>query len=130
MAEDQLDSITSLAELRSKIEKWRETRRPGSRMPLELWTSAAEYARRDGPSRIAQALGLDYSKLKRLANESVTQLAASVDLPRFVEVSISPPSRSVCSVDLERPDGARMRVRDVETSAVLPLCRVFWEFAG
>jgi hypothetical protein len=58
---DSLD----IDEVRIRFENWRQTREGKARIPDELWSAAAEVARRDGVNQTAAALHLDGGKLKR-----------------------------------------------------------------
>jgi hypothetical protein len=51
-------SIPDLQNLRRQFAAWRNTRNHGDRTPEQLWSSAADLARRHGVNPIAKALGL------------------------------------------------------------------------
>ena len=52
-------------ELRTRIERWRRTRRKRSAMPDKLWGEATLLARAQGIYRISSALRLNYENLKK-----------------------------------------------------------------
>jgi hypothetical protein len=54
--------------LAQRLKAWRATRRPGQRIPAELWASAAQLARVHGLSRTATYLKLAYYDLRRRIN--------------------------------------------------------------
>ena len=53
--------------VRRRFERWRATRKGRSRIPDSLWASAALMANTYGISRTAQALRLNYYRLKKTA---------------------------------------------------------------
>ena len=101
----------TVTDVRRRLDAWRKT--PGKRgpIPAALWREAACLARTHGLNPIARALRLEYYSLKRQL-AAVLAAGAAVQ-PAFVEVAVVPElARSPeCAVELERPDGARMRVR-------------------
>lgn len=130
MAKDAVTSATMPAPLMSdvqrRIEHWRRTRRCRTAMPEELWMAAAAVARVRGVNATADALRLDYYRLKsRLGN-------GSQKVPRaitFVEARV-PPVPQVAGeeylVELERTDGGRMRARVSTLDALAVLSESFW----
>jgi hypothetical protein len=57
-------------ELRQQLSLWRETHRPPSPIPPELWEKAVELAEEQGLCKTARALRLDYGALKKRFIES------------------------------------------------------------
>jgi len=51
--------------VQARFADWRQHRKGRSAIPDELWSAAAELARREGVSQIAAGLRLDGGKLKR-----------------------------------------------------------------
>ena len=109
----QKDSQTvmrSLEKVQHRFTAWRNVKRQGERIPEELWSSAAELAREIGINCVANALHLDYTKLKHRVNGPVasktnttltTAEAASAphaDRPAFVEFAVEAVSRRAESV--------------------------------
>ena len=89
-------------------------RRTQRRLPPGLWEQAATLARQFGVSRTAQALGLNFTRLRQLAQAPAPggTLPASRPSPSFVEVlqpSGFAPAQGV--VEFERRDGTRARIR-------------------
>jgi hypothetical protein len=98
-------------------------------MPDVLWASAVELAREYGLSRTARALGLGYYTLqKRLAATGPSESPAAGVQSAFVELIPVIPAGAECTVELERPGEATMRIHI--KSAALPdleaLTRMFW----
>ena len=54
----------TMDEVRARFEAWRQNRQGKSPIPDELWSAAAELARKDGINRTAAELHLDGGKLK------------------------------------------------------------------
>lgn len=96
-------------------------------MPEELWSAAASVARVSGLNVTADALRLDYYRLKaRLNIKRSPEQRAPVT---FVEARVpaAPPvSRDEYLVELERVDGGRMRTRVSTLDALSVLSESFW----
>ena len=57
------------ASTRQRFERWRQTRRGRSRIPVSLWASAVTMTRRHGICRTAKAFRLNYLSLKKRVEE-------------------------------------------------------------
>jgi hypothetical protein len=132
-ADHQLDQLAG------QFEHWRQTRsHPSERIPQHLWDQAAALAQVLPRSRVAQHLRLSPSDLNK---HMATQPEATPVVPRtpppFVEVPGAPADTRPCSppiaimeIELDRPDGARLRLRCPESTApVAALVRTFLEGA-
>lgn len=101
--------------LRERIERWRQARGKRGPMPAPLWTSAVALARRRGVYATAKGLRIDFGSLRRRLAAAAERTAPSRERePTFVE--IAPPAMFGAagpgvSVELSRPDGARLTVR-------------------
>jgi hypothetical protein len=121
-----------LDQLAGQFEHWRRTRsHPSERIPQRLWKQAAALARVLPYSRVAQHVRVSPSDLKKhMATPHASKPATS---PRFVEVPPTPARSSatqVMEMELERPDGARLRLRCPEsTLSVTALVQAFLEVA-
>ena len=134
--ETPLHTDHQLDQLAGQFEHWRRTRsHPCERIPQRLWKQAAALARVLPYSRVAQHVRVSPSDLKKhMATPCDSKPATSPPSPRFVEVAPVPACfpatqapRSM-EIELERPDGARLRVRCPEsTSPVTALLRAFLE---
>ena len=124
-----------LDQLAGQFEHWRQTRsHPGERIPQVLWEQAAALARVLPYSRVAQHVRVSPSDLKKsMALLPDARSAASATPPSFVEVPPAPawpPATPALEIELERPDGARLRLRCPESTApVAGLVRAFLEGA-
>ena len=122
-----------LQELSGRFEDWRRTRRRKMPIPEPLWAAAAEVARSHGVCRTAQALRLEYKKLKRLTDgkavgRRVRRRAAAA--ATFMELVAPSTAAAQCLIELE---GARGKLRIQWKGSTAPdlaaLSRVLWESA-
>lgn len=120
-------------ELRRRLEQWRRSRPKLGPIPTQLWRRAVELARAHGIHLVACALRLEYYALKRRSQGSVdasglpAKMLPASAAPAFVEVALPP--RAVAAeylVEMERPDGGRMRVRLADQDGVVALSESFW----
>ena len=114
-----------LLEAKRKIERWRRTRHRRTAMPEHLWQAAADVARVLGVNPVARAVRLDYYSLKKRVE---AEGEAGNGSGSFIEVAVtgasSPANGSL--VEVERPDGARMRIHLATNREVLDLAESFW----
>jgi hypothetical protein len=121
-----------MEQTRRRVERWRERRTAGMAMPEKLWAAAAKLTQRHGVYPTARALGLEYNKLKRLA-EAAGHAPKALPSPAFVEwIAAQPASGSECRIEVESPGGGRMKIELPVASAeiVVGLCRVVWSGAA
>jgi hypothetical protein len=121
-----------LDQLAGQFEHWRRTRsHPSERIPKRLWKQAAALARVLPYSRVAQHVRVSPSDLKKhMAVPHDSRSAASSTPPPFVELPpepVWPPATQAMEIELERPDGARLRLRCPESSSPTALVRAFLE---
>lgn len=117
--------------IRQRLERWRRNRKQRSPIPEELWTAAAELARRHGLAKTARALRLDYYSLKeRIEKAGDRPGSCQVNArPTFVELVPQPTTAvSECTVELEDPSGARMRIclKGTAVPDLIDLSNSFW----
>ena len=118
--------------MRQRFEQWRRTRPARTRIPASLWDGAVKMAQTYGVCQTARALRVGYYSLKTRV-ESTAAAADPPDHPgpaAFVELTI--PTRTAsgeCTVELEDAAGTKMRIRlqNLETPALVALCRSFRE---
>jgi hypothetical protein len=125
--ETLLQADHQLDQLAGQFEHWRQTRSHSSeRIPQSLWDQAVTLARVLPHTRVAQHLRLSSNDLKKHMD---AQSPATPSTPAgFVEVPPAP-ARSPSTpteIELERPDGARLRLVCAETP--LPLAAVVRAF--
>src|SRR6266545_4644017 len=118
----------TIDKVRARFEEWRQKQQGKSPIPEELWSAAAELARKNGINRTAAELHLDGSKLKRLMGAKTT---SGKPAPTFVEL-LTPRAISVpeCTIELEGQSGTiRIQLKGVSTSDLASLSRTLWEAA-
>ncbi len=123
-AEHQLDQLAG------QFEHWRQTRaNRRERIPRELWDQAVALARALPYSRIANHLRLSSADLRAQIAGQCEPNAAPPSAPGFVEVPLSPapnPGFGSLEVELQRTDGARLRIHSPDAS--LPLAAIVRSF--
>jgi hypothetical protein len=110
MTSNDLHLPAQLAAAQRRFEHWRSTRTKLCKIPTPLWNTAVRCAAKYGVYRTVLALGLDYKTLKKRLLASTGALATPSH-PAFVE--LVPPERNgpaECIVEVERPEGAKLRV--------------------
>jgi hypothetical protein len=133
--ETPLHTDHQLDQLAGQFAHGRRTRsHPAERIPQRLWDHAAALARGLPYSRVAHHWRVSPRDLKKhMATPHDSRPAASPTPPRVVEVPptpAGPPATQAMEIALERPDGARLRLRCPESpSSVAALVRAFWEVA-
>ncbi len=109
----QEPSQKQLDELRGQIEDWRENRKAPGPMAVELWDEAVVLARKFGVCRIARALTLDYTSLRKRV-EKVPERGlvkpTFVHLPMTVAPEMAPSATPGAMIEITTPDGARLHI--------------------
>jgi len=109
-AKQPLSSISSnrIDHLRKRLDSWRKSRRPGSRIPRRLWDSAVQVAGQCGLHKTAKALHLDYYHLKKRLDLA---RVGRGPVPSFIELSPAVSGfNPECVIELESRNGAKMRI--------------------
>ncbi len=126
-----LPAITpNLGSVRHQFETWRKRRQCRSRMPESLWQAAVELCREHSICEVSRALRLNYHGLKnRVTKERSLATGQGPDL-KFVRLDFEAPiASSECLVEMEAPNGVKMRMsfrgtrRDFDP---VELSQVFW----
>ena len=122
----------TLEVVRNQFEAWRKRRRCRTRIPEALWQAAADLCSEHSICEVSQALRLNYNDLKDRVQRSKDRSLAIGQGPdlNFVKLDLGTPIMpSECLVEMEAPNGAKMRlffrgvVRDVDP---VELGRAFW----
>jgi len=122
----------SLEVVRNQFEAWRKRRHCRSRIPEALWQAAADLCRERSVGEVSRALRLNYNDLKRRVHRSRDRGLAVGHRPDlgFVKLDLGAPiAPPECLVEMEAPDGAKMRMslrgaaRDFDP---VDLSRAFW----
>lgn len=124
-----IESALRLEEVGEHFEQWRKGKKKGERIPEELWGEAIGLLGRYGVSQVTQALRLSGSDLNRrrgiLGSDKRRQGAGGQRA--FVEVERALVDQAVVRaapavwMELERPDGLRLRIQPSNGAEVLAL---------
>jgi hypothetical protein len=128
-----LFSRTNLNQLQRQLNAWRQSQRPRTRLPDELWRAAAALAATHGVSYVAGHLRLEYNKLRRKLEFSwprSTQMSSAAAPKGFVELpAIDWPGQAghACTVELSDSGGQKMTLRmSGDMSVLVTLAEAFW----
>jgi hypothetical protein len=115
-----------LEKLRQRLEVWRNSQKPRTRLPRRLWNAAARLAAHHGLNKTAKALHLDYYDLKKRV-DAVDGRKGSV--PSFIELvpAASSPFPE-CLIELEARSGTKMRIhlKGMTLPDLTTLGNMFW----
>ncbi len=130
-ADKTRNRLTGLEGVRRRFERWRQTRRPRSRIPDSLWAAATRAASTYGVHRTCRALRVDYYALKKRVERSTSaphpaEEAAAVPFFELAPSAFAGPCE--CTLELEDAAGAKMHVhlKGVATPDLAALSRSFW----
>ena len=118
----------ALQQLAEQFSHWRQSRRTpyGPRIPEALWTEAVGLVQFLPLTRVAKALHLKPHALKRRRGIGTSPATPPVHELPFVEVSLGTRRPATTEVEIQRPDGTRLRItyRDAAPTLV-PLLQTF-----
>ena len=128
-----------MEQARRRFAEFRETHAARTRLPKELWATAAKLARRDGITATARVLGVDRPSLQkwtdRLEPRASTKSPKSrrpplhrSATPAFVELlAASTGTATSCVVEVESVSGGKLRLdlKGIATSQLAELIRAF-----
>ena len=102
----------ALQQLAEQFSHWRQSRRTpyGPRIPEALWTEAIRLVQVLPLTRVAKALRLKPPALKRRSSVGTTLAPPPTREVPFVEVSLGAPRSATAEVEIQRPDGTRLRI--------------------
>jgi len=121
-----------LRDVTQQFAQWRQSRANprGSRIPELLWTEALTLAEVLPLTRVARQLGLKPHTLKRRRGDPARPaVSAHPQRPApFVEVTAEAWRPATAEVEVQRPDGARLRIAYHDAApALAPLLQTFLE---
>jgi hypothetical protein len=140
MASEAAGNREDVEQARRRFEEFRQAHAVRSRLPEELWATAAKLARRDGITATARVLGVDRPSLQkwtdRLEPRALTKPPRSprrhrLDgsaAPAFVELlAASTATATSCVVEVESARGGKLRLdlKSIATSQLAELMRAF-----
>jgi hypothetical protein len=119
----------TLEEVARHIEQWRGRKKKGERIPQRLWNEALGLVDRYGISQVSRSLRLSYTELsKRLKiieagqhRQSPSAERAFVEIDRALVDQAAEPGAAAVWMELERPDGVRLRIRPSHRGDMLTL---------
>ena len=118
--------------LRRRFERWRRTRKAGSRIPEGLWAAAVKLAEAYGIHPTAKALGVDYYALKKRLEEksaAPSRMGAPTNGAKFVELPAAAwTGIPECLLEVEDVEGGKMRIylKGIEPGDLVALSRSLW----
>ena len=131
MRQEAVNGTGDLEQLGRRFEGFRSAQTSRGRLPESLWKEAAEMARRYGVNPTAQALRLDYNRLKKrmlAAPDGVQRKTNRSPVPAFLElIGPGPTATTECQVEVESSGGAKLRLelKGVAASELGLLIRAF-----
>jgi hypothetical protein len=120
----------ALQQLAEQFSHWRQSRRTpyGPRIPDALWTEAVGLVQFLPLTQVAKALHLKPHALKRRSGIAPSPVPPPARELPFVEVSLGAHRPATTEVEIQRPDGTRLRITYSETApALAALVRAFLE---
>ncbi len=116
--------------VRNQFEAWRKKRSRRRPIPEALWQSAMALCNEHSIFEVSQALRMNYTGLKERVLKARGMEPVVRERPGFVKLDLEVPiGSSECLVEMEAPNGARMRMsfkggaRDFDP---VELGRAFW----
>ena len=125
-----IESTLTREEVADHCERWRQNKKRGDRIPQPLWDEAIGLVQTHGVARVTRTLRLSATDLnKRRGIVAMGQRRqAPVAEAAFVEIEHTPmaaPDAETQWMELERPDGMRLRIRPTRGVDMLALLERF-----
>ncbi len=128
-----IESSLTLSEVAEHFQQWRNMKQPGERIPDQLWHEAISLVGTYRVTQITRTLHLsstDFNKRRRLI-EAGQHLPDAAGATAFVEIKPRRMDRAQESataamwMELERPDGLRLRIQPTQGAELLALVERF-----
>jgi len=125
-----IESPLTLETVAEHFEQWRRNKKKGERIPEKLWSEAIDLVDRYGVSQVTRTLrlsGTDLNKRRGIVGtgqrrRSQDTKAAFVGIePAVVQRAVGPQATTPAWMELERPDGLRLRIRPTGGADMLAL---------
>ena len=125
-----IESPLTLDEVAAHFAQWRRHKTKGERIPQQLWSEAIELVETHGVSQVTRTLRLSATVLNKHRGVvgSSQRREAPVAETAFVEIEQTPiavPDSEAMWMELERPDGMRLRIRPSQGVDLLALVERF-----
>jgi hypothetical protein len=125
----RIDSTLTLEEVGEHLAQWRRGKGKGERIPEQLWSEALGLLDSHGISRVSRTLRLSYTELdkRRAIIEAGQHRQGRGEETAFVEIEQAlvdqapGPNTVAMWMELERPDGLRLRIRPTHSVDLLAL---------
>ena len=136
MTDPVLQAEPALADLAEQFAQWRQTRQGHEPIPPQLWSQAVALTALLPYSQVAKRLRLSPTDLKKrcLARPGMDPAEVTPPVPTFVEVMGMALRAERASngllIEVERPDGTRLRVQATTALPLAPVLRAFLESPG
>ncbi len=128
MSRNDVEVPAAMRGVYRKLQRWRSKRQGRTPIPEPLWAAAGKLAREHGVNPVARALGLEFNRLRQMAEVGSAPASRKRTPPAFVEVIA--PSESVapqCAIELEGKHG-KLRIQWRGTASDLAnFSRMLWE---
>jgi hypothetical protein len=124
-----IESPLTLETVAEHFEQWRRNKKKGERIPEQLWSEAIDLVGRHGVSQVTRTLrlsGTDLNKRRGIIGGGKRQpgcggKTAFVELnPGLVDQALAPQATAAW-MELERPDGLRLRIQPTGGADMLAL---------
>lgn len=118
--------------LRGQIQHWRQRRKVPGPMPGELWVAAVALAKECGVCRMARALTLDYTALRKRVEkvpEGGLVKPTFVQLPATLALENAASTSPGATIEISARDGSRMRIH-LETGRGMEAASIVAAFLG
>ena len=130
-----IESTLTLEEVTEHFEQWRTRKKNGERIPEQLWNEAVSLVDIYGVSQVSRTLrlgGSDLNKRRGIVEASQRRQGPSGETafveidPAVVDQAMRPGGTPVL-MELERPDGLRLRMQPANSTDMLALMARFME---
>ena len=114
-----IETALTLEEVAEHFEQWRRNKKRGQRIPEQLWDEAVSLVNTYGVSQITRVLrlsGTDFNKRRGIVGSGKRRRGSGARAT-FVEINqaevdqVLRPEATGAWMELERPDGLRLRIR-------------------
>ena len=127
------DGKLSLEEVSRHVEQWRSGKKRGERIPQRIWEEALALVGTYGISRVSRTLRLSYTELekrrRRIAaaqpRQGPAEASAFVEIDTALLEQAAGAEATAAWLELERPDGLRLRVRPSHRRELLAVVERF-----